>query len=123
MVTKELLAMALVLCVTAAVGCASGSAASPGAPAAGAGAGGQPSAAEPDDYACNDSATCNGQMQTCEHVVGGVPPGVDRYSCTELPASCVHDITCACLLTALRPRGANSCTGDGRHLTVRIDVP
>lgn len=75
-----------------------------------------------DAYQCGTTA-CDANMQTCEHVVGGAPPGVDTYSCLAIPAACTNDVSCACLKTALLARGADQCDGDGRHLTVRIDVP
>jgi hypothetical protein len=76
----------------------------------------------PDDYACG-AAMCDANTQTCEHLVGGAPPGVDNYSCIAIPAPCANDVSCACLKMALSSRGADDCEGDARHLTVRVDVP
>jgi hypothetical protein len=79
-------------------------------------------AAGDDDCACGDSS-CDANTQTCEHVSGGVGPGVDFYSCIPLPTDCAEVVFCACLEMALRGRGPDHCDGSGRHLTVRIDVP
>jgi hypothetical protein len=39
-------------------------------------------------FACGSAATCDGRHQVCEHVEGGVPPGVDFYECIPIPAAC-----------------------------------
>jgi hypothetical protein len=73
-------------------------------------------------FAC-DSASCDVHTQICEHVMGGIAPGVDFYSCIPIPASCDSDISCACVTNALRGRGADNCQANGSQITVQIDVP
>jgi hypothetical protein len=73
-------------------------------------------------FACG-SSTCDARAQVCEHVQGGAPPGVDFYACIPIPAACDHDVSCDCVTTALRGRGANQCSAAGTDVTVQIDVP
>ncbi|MDP9035379.1 MAG: hypothetical protein M3O50_11280 [Myxococcota bacterium] len=74
-------------------------------------------------FACGTMATCDGRLQACEHVRGGPPPGVDFYECIPIPAACNGVVSCACVTTALRGRGANACSAAANHFTVQIDVP
>jgi hypothetical protein len=74
--------------------------------------------AAPDAFACGEGATCDGLNQICAHVVGEAAPG-----CITLPTACVRDVSCGCLVDALRERGASQCSGEGRHLSLRIDAP
>jgi hypothetical protein len=77
---------------------------------------------DPISFPCG-ATTCDGRSQICEHVVGGAPPGVDNYDCDAIPTACLKDDSCACAISALRGRGANSCSSDAGFPTVRIDVP
>jgi hypothetical protein len=75
-------------------------------------------------FACGTAATCDGRSQVCEHVQGGAPPGgVDFYECIPIPAACDSEVSCACVTTALKGRGAGACSAAGSNLTVQIDVP
>jgi len=74
-------------------------------------------------FVCGSAATCDGRSQVCEHVQGGVPPGVDLYECIPIPAACDGDVSCACVTAALQGRGAGECSAIGSNLTVEIDVP
>jgi hypothetical protein len=75
-----------------------------------------------DPFDCGGTVTCDAASQVCQHVAGGVPPGVDLYSCSPIPTACAGDLSCACVAAALSP-GAGRCTAAGAHLTVQIDVP
>jgi hypothetical protein len=74
-------------------------------------------------FACGNGATCDGRSQVCEHVEGGAPPGVDFYGCIPIPSACDRDVSCACVTTALRGRGADQCSATGSNVTVQIDAP
>jgi hypothetical protein len=74
-------------------------------------------------FACGSTATCDGRSQVCEHVQGGVPPGVDFYACIPIPAACAGEVDCTCVTTALKGRGANECSAAGGNVIVQIDVP
>jgi hypothetical protein len=60
-----------------------------------AGTSGAPSAAgasgDPISFPCG-STTCDGRSQICEHIVGGIAPGVDRYDCDSIPTVCLTTI-------------------------------
>ncbi|HXN32412.1 MAG TPA: hypothetical protein VN894_11140 [Polyangiaceae bacterium] len=66
---------------------------------------------------------CDGHTEVCEHVQGGVPPGVDYSMCIPIPAGCDAGLSCACLITQLSGRGASGCSGAGGNFTVQIGVP
>ena len=74
-------------------------------------------------FSCASAAACDGHLQVCEHVLGGPPPGADFYACIPIPASCESDVSCACVTSALRGRGASDCAAAGSNITVQIDVP
>ncbi len=74
-------------------------------------------------FTCGGSATCDGRSQVCEHVQGGVAPGVDFYACIPIPSACDGDVSCACVATALIGRGAGQCSAAGSDVTVKINVP
>jgi len=76
-----------------------------------------------DTFACGDAGTCGATSQVCEHVVGGVAPGVDYYACIPIPSACDTDVSCPCVESALRGRGAGNCSANGRELVVEILVP
>ena len=73
-------------------------------------------------FACG-SSTCDARAQVCEHIVGGLPPGVDDYACIAIPAGCETDASCACVETALNGRGAIQCSAAGADVTVLIAPP
>jgi hypothetical protein len=74
-------------------------------------------------FVCGTSASCDGRSQVCEHVTGGPPPGVDLYECIPIPATCYSDVSCACVVMALKGRGAGACSSVGSDLTVQISAP
>ena len=74
-------------------------------------------------FDCGDAMTCDASSQFCQHVSGGVAPGVDIYSCRETPPECPGGLSCACVQAALRNRGAVSCVAKGNQITVLINVP
>jgi len=74
-------------------------------------------------FACGSVATCDGRSQVCEHVMGGAPPGVDFYDCIPIPPACGSDVSCGCVTTALKGRGAGECSEIAGNLTVAIDAP
>lgn len=67
--------------------------------------------------------TCDGHSQICAHVIGGAPPGVDFYECKPIPAACATDVTCTCVVPAMKNEAAASCTAAGSDLTVIFAVP
>ncbi|HEY2518140.1 MAG TPA: hypothetical protein VGI39_45030 [Polyangiaceae bacterium] len=67
--------------------------------------------------------TCDGQSEICAHVIGGAPPGVDFYECKPIPAACAMDVSCNCVLPAMKNEAAASCTADGSDLTLIFAVP
>ena len=67
--------------------------------------------------------TCDGQSQICAHVIGGAPPGVDFYECKPIPAACATNVTCTCVVPAMKNEAAASCTAEGSDLTVIFAVP
>ena len=75
------------------------------------------------NFTCGDSGTCDGRSQVCEHVQGGVAPGTDFYACIPIPSACYSDVSCTCVATALRGRGAGQCSAVGSDVTVQINVP
>jgi hypothetical protein len=87
------------------------------------GQGGAPEAEAGLSFNCGGTSTCDGHTQVCEHVQGGVPPGVDYFACIPIPSGCDGGASCACLIGALRGRGATACSGAAGELTVEIDVP
>jgi len=74
-------------------------------------------------FDCGGTMTCDAASQICQHVAGGAPPGVNFYSCVEIPTECAGDLSCACVTTALRNRGAGGCSATGNQITVQINVP
>ena len=74
-------------------------------------------------FDCGGTMTCDASSQICQHVGGGAPPGVNFYSCTEIPTECSGHLTCACVTTALLNRGAGACSAAGNQITVQINVP
>jgi hypothetical protein len=74
-------------------------------------------------FDCGGTTTCDASFQICQHVAGGAPPGVNFYSCTEIPTECAGDLSCACVTAALRNRGAGGCSATGNQITVQINVP
>jgi hypothetical protein len=52
-------------------------------------------------FLCGSTVTCDGRSQVCEHVQGGVAPGVDFYACIPIPSVCDNTASCLCVTTAL----------------------
>jgi hypothetical protein len=73
-------------------------------------------------FVCGVS-TCDGSVQICEDVQGGPPPGVGYDDCIPIPTMCVGDVTCTCVISELKGRGASGCSAMERNITVQIDVP
>jgi hypothetical protein len=71
-------------------------------------------------FACGSAATCDGRVQVCDNVNGGVGPGVDTFQCVAIPAVCASNVSCACLIPAL---AVTSCSADGSNVTVYDEVP
>jgi hypothetical protein len=76
-----------------------------------------------DVFDCGGTTTCDASFQICQHVSGGAPPGVNVYSCTEIPTECAGQLSCVCVTTALQNRGAGGCSATGNQITVQINVP
>ena len=73
-------------------------------------------------FTCGSIATCDGRSQVCEHVHGGFA-NADFYACIPIPSACYRDVSCACVTTALKGRGADHCSSSASNLTVQISVP
>jgi hypothetical protein len=73
-------------------------------------------------FTCGSTSTCDGRSQVCEHVQGGVA-NADFYACIPIPSACDTDVSCACVTSALKGRGAGQCSAAGSNLTVEIHVP
>lgn len=69
--------------------------------------------------------TCDGRTEYCYSVTGGVPDTDGEanvsHSCVDLPASCLEDRTCTCLLAT--SGGGADCVEDAGGLYLSIAAP
>lgn len=75
-------------------------------------------------FACGDSLDCTVDGDYCEEVIPGVKGADPSYTCIPLPAVCLADPTCDCLVPAVVPGLEGDCSGSaGVGLTVTLFAP